>query len=186
MEKRDFEDLIQKKISDAEKFLIVELNPNDPMLADQITLGDDWDNPFKLAKALDKHSAYYARWATLLKTLKQKRQRLTERKNVWESKIKKDIENQIFKENKVKGMTANNAKPSSVSVEYRFNSIYNAKNEDYVKYNKSIINIERQIDIVEVVVKAFEQRKDMLVSMGHLVRTMIEKDLLVCKKLIKK
>jgi hypothetical protein len=179
--KRDFENLIKNKIADAEEFFTATLNPNDPDLSVQITLGDNWDNPFELTKACDRHSAYYARWATLLRSLKRDRQRLEERKKVWESKIKVEIERRLFELNKQKGMTANNAKPTGASVDYRFSKIYNSSNDTFTKYNNPIDEIDKQIDIVEVIVKAFEMRKDMLVSMTHLVNKMIDKDLMVHK-----
>jgi hypothetical protein len=179
---KELQGIINSKIADAEKFLIVDLNPNDPNLLDQLTLGDDWDNPFKLSQAMDSHSSLYARWATMLKILKQEHKRLIERKIAWESNIKKKIEVKLFKANKLKGMTANNAKPTGASIDYKFNSIYNSKNEIFNKYNDPILKLENEIDIINIIVKAFEQRKDMLVGLGHLLRSMLEKDLLIHKK----
>lgn len=187
MKANKLKNLVDKKLGDAQSFLVTDLTVNDPMLSDQLTLGDDWDNPFKLAQAMDQHSALYARWATVLKLLKQEHKRLVERKNVWESSIKKRIETKLFKENKLKGMTANTAKPTGASVEYRFNYLYNeGKSRTFNKYNDPINEIENKIDTVSIIVKAFEQRKDLLVSLGHLLRTMMEKDLLIHKKFKRK
>jgi hypothetical protein len=183
MEKKTFDlnTLIKEKIEDAQKYLIGELSTDDSELVDQMTLGDKWDDPFVLTKACDQHSSFYARWATTLKVLSRKKQRLEERRKAWESSVKKNIEIALYKENKVKGMTANNAKPSAVQVDYRFSSKYNKNDETFLKYNLPIQRIEAEIDIAEVVVKAFEHRKDMLRNMSQLVCKLLEKDLIVVK-----
>ncbi len=179
-------DAFKKKIEQAIEMLDVPLDPNDVTLVDQLTLGDKWDDPFTLTKAMDRQPLYYARWATLLRKLKKERQRIQSKYDVWMSITKDEIQDEIFNENVKAGMTANNAKPTNQAVENRFNKYCSdlkiSYHEKYVEYYTPLDEIEEQIDIVDVIVKAFEQRKDMFISLGSLVRSMIDNQLMIYKQ----
>ena len=62
-------EILENKIRAAQDALDVSLNVDDPDLIDQITLGEKWDDPFALTKAMDTQPMYYAQWATLLRKL---------------------------------------------------------------------------------------------------------------------
>ena len=185
---KDFQSAMNKQIEKAKSALDVSLNPNDPALINQVTLGDQWDNPSVLAEALDMQPMYYARWATLLRSLKRERDKLKQRYEVWESSVKEKLTKSIYEANVGKGQTPSNAKPSQQSVTDRFNIVYAGRSQkysefhdQYLEYYNPIEEIEEKIDTVEVVVKAFEMRANTLISLSHLVRTMIEKGLVVVK-----
>ena len=189
--KLNLSEKIDKKIEEAIKLFDVTLDADDPGLIDQVTLGDNWDDPFALTKAMDTQPLYYARWATLLRKLKKERQECQQRYNVWVSIAKEEINDEIFEENKSSGMTANNAKPTNQAVENRFNKYYISEEGDEEFHNGYLENIsplekvDLQIDTVEIVVKAFEQRKDMLISLGSLVRSMVDNQLLIYRDKLK-
>lgn len=181
----DYSKLIQAKIDEAVDLLDVTLDVDDPSLAEQITLGDKWDDPFALTKAMDTQPLYYSRWATLLRKLKKQKQEVQQKFDVWVSIIKENLSEEIFSENIDSGMTANNAKPTNVAIENRFNKYYVSEegaedlHQEYIEMKKSVDDIEAMIDTVEIVVKAFEQRKDMLISLGSLVRSMVDNQLMI-------
>lgn len=187
--KVNLEDAIQKKIDSVIKMLDVDtLDPDDLNLSEQITLGDKWDDPFELTKAMDRQPMYYARWATLLRRLKRDRQKITSEFDVWLSITRDRVQKKLFDENIESGMTANNAKPTQPTIESRFNKLYvdpkslkPQLHQEYMKYKKPVDEIEYKVDVVEVIVKAFEQRKDMMISLGSLVRGMIDNQLLIYK-----
>ena len=99
---------------------------------------------------------------------------------------KDELQEEIFAENVKAGMTANNAKPTNQSVENRFNKYCSDSKTTYynqmIEYNTPVQEIDDQIDIVDVIVKAFEQRKDMLISLGSLVRSMVDNQLMIYKQ----
>jgi hypothetical protein len=190
----DLSTLINDKIQEAIDMLDVTLDSDDPALIEQITLGDNWDDPFALTKAMDTQPLYYSRWATLLRKLKKFKQEHQQKFDVWASIIKENLAEEIFDENVESGMTANNAKPTNQAVENRFNKYYVSADGDekmhheYLEMRKELEKVDNQIDTVEIVVKAFEQRKDMLVSLGSLVRSMVDNQLMIYrdKKKIRK
>ena len=185
---KDFklDDVFKKRIEQAAEMLDVPLDPNDVTLTEQLTLGDKWDDPFTLTKAMDRQPLYYARWATLLRKLKKEKQRQQQKLDVWMSITKDELQEEIFAENVKAGMTANNAKPTNQSVENRFNKYCSDSKTTYynqmIEYNTPVQEIYDQIDIVDVIVKAFEQRKDMLISLGSLVRSMVDNQLMIYKQ----
>lgn len=176
----------KKKIEQATSMLDVPLDPNDVNLIEQLTLGDNWDDPFALTKAMDRQPLFYARWATLLRKLKKERQKLQQKYDVWMSISKEEIQDEIFSENVKSGMTANNAKPTNQSVENRFNKYTSDEKTDLYKqcgeYKQPVDEIDGYIDTVDIIVKAFEQRKDMMISLGSLVRSMIDNQLLIYRQ----
>jgi hypothetical protein len=182
----DIRKMFSNKIEQAIATLDVPLDSDDPDLIDQLTLGDKWDDPFELTKAMDRQPLYYARWATLLRKLKKERQIIQQKYSVWESIAKEQIQDEIFNENVKSGMTANNAKPTNQSVENRFNKYCSDKtisySEEYKEYHGELDEIEEQTATVETIVKAFEQRKDMFISLGSLVRSMIDNNLLIYRQ----
>jgi hypothetical protein len=180
---------IEQAIERARKALEVELDPNDSDLINQITLGDGWDDPAVLTKALDRQPLYYARWATLLRNLKKERSRLSTRYDAWMAIKKESLAAAILKENIESGMTASTGKPTGTAIDQRFISDYVAlkksnkdKHDEYLKYKKPIDSIEEKIDTAEIVVKAFEQRKDMLISLSSIVGKMTDSGLLIYRK----
>lgn len=179
-------DAFSKKIEQAREMLDVPLDPNDINLSEQLTLGDRWDDPFELTKAMDRQPLYYARWATLLRKLKKEKQKLQQKLDVWMSITKDEIQEEIFQENIKSGMTANNAKPTNQAVENRFNKYCSdnktAYHKEFAEYNIPVQQIDDSIDIVDVIVKAFEQRKDMFISLGSLVRSMIDNKLMIYRQ----
>lgn len=188
--KPNFDKLISDKIKEAVEMLDVTLDNNDPALIDQITLGDNWDDPFALTKAMDTQPLYYSRWATLLRKLKNMKQEYQKKYDVWESIVKENITEEIFKENIDSKMTANNAKPTNSAVTNRFNrycvSIKGDMHKEYLKMRSELDKINDRIDTVEIVVKAFEQRKDMLISLGSLVRSMVDNQLMIYRDKLRK
>ncbi len=188
----DYSTLISNKINEAIEMLDVSLDTDDPKLINQITLGDNWDDPFALTKAMDTQPLYYSRWATLLRKLKKMKQEYQQKYDVWASIIKENLTEEIFDENVQSGMTANNAKPTNQAVENRFNKYYvsdegdESMHAEYLEMRKQIDNIDNQIDTVDIVVKAFEQRKDMLISLGSLVRSMVDNQLMIYRDKLKK
>lgn len=185
---QDFQAAMDAQIERARSALDVKLNPNDPELIHQVTLGNQWDDPNVLAAALDMQPLYYARWATMLRILRRQRDKVSQRYSVWESIVKDTIAKQIYNENIDKGMTANNARPVQQVVQDRFNSKYIRKGKNntkehtqYLEYKSAVDSVEEKIDLVEVIVKAFEMRANTLIALGHLVRTMIEKGFVVIK-----
>ena len=179
-------ELIQNKLKEARKFLDVRLNPDDPELAEQLTLGSDWDNPSAITRAMDMQPAYYARWATLAKNLEKEREKIQLKFDVWKSKKKLSIREYIREKYiKEKGLTEKQAmeRVTQALVDDKFNSKYNYSNEYFLKYKEPLDEIEGEIDKVKLIVKAFEMRRDLLVSMSHLVRSMIDHNILsVVKK----
>lgn len=179
--------LVESKIEEAISMLDVTMDTDDTKLIDQITLGDNWDDPFALTKAMDTQPLYYSRWATLLRKMRKQKQEYVQKFEVWMSIIKEDLTEEIFNENIESGMTANNAKPTNQSVENRFNKYYVSEDgsdemhSEYLTMKKIVDEIDNKIDTVEIVVKAFEQRKDMLISLGSLVRSMVDNQLLIHK-----
>ena len=61
---KNYLSLIREQSKLAKKDLIVELNPNDPSLSEQLTLGDNWNDPKAVTEAVDMHPMFYARWLT--------------------------------------------------------------------------------------------------------------------------
>lgn len=179
-------DLIKNKIKEVNNFFNVELNPDDPKLSEQITLGKNWDNPFELTKALDMQPAWYARWAYLLKELQNERAKLQSIYDVWASGRRKLIRKKIVKRKLDKGVTitqANNITQSVIDDEFNLLYSYNGeKKKIFLKYKNPIDEIELQIEKVKIVVDAFKQRKDLLSTMGYLVRSMIENNIMIKKK----
>ena len=180
-------EILENKIRAAQDALDVSLNVDDPDLIDQITLGEKWDDPFALTKAMATKPMNYAHWATLLRKLKREKQILQSSFDVWVSCIKNDLADDIFQENINSGMTASQSKPTGNTIDNRFNYDYikvpNTENyNEYMEYYRPLQQIDEKIDIVEIVVKAFEQRKDMLISLSSLVRGMVDNQLLIYRK----
>jgi hypothetical protein len=187
---KDFRTLMDEQIENARKALDVSLNPDDPELSDQMTLGGHWDDPAILSTALDLQPLYYARWATLLRSLRRERDKLLQIYSVWESDTKERITQLIYDANVKKGMTPSNSRPTQQQITDKFNSQYVKKGKApeaeerhniYNKYRLPLDKAERQIDIVEVVVKAFEMRSNTLIALAHLLRNMIDKGLVAVK-----
>lgn len=182
--KKTLSEMIDEKIEQARAVFDVELDSDETDLLEQMTLGRNWDDPFAITKAMDTQPLYFARWATLLKRLKKEKQIIENKFNVWKSIVKEDLADEIFDENKTAGMTANNAKSSLSSVENRFNKYYVSgedveMNKEYLKYHDPLDQINEKIDITDITVKAFEQRKDMLISLGSLIRSMVDNNMLI-------
>jgi hypothetical protein len=186
----DILESVQERLKQIREYVwIKDVGAEEESLASQLTLGDDWDNPFKLSKALDQHSAIYARWASVLKRLKNARNQLQLKKDAWESEKREQIAGIIFEENVAAGMTASNAKPTEGAIKDRFKSVYLKTNdkgsftdEESVEFIRPVVKIDEAIDTIEPIVKALELRKDMLMSMGSLVRAMIDNQLFVYRK----
>lgn len=183
---RELSSMMDQRIQQAVSFFDVKLSPDDPGLGEQLTLGNNWDDPFALTKAMDTQPVFYSQWATILRKLKREKQQLQMEYDVWQSTIKDQLTSDIFNENIHLGMTANNSKPTNQSVDNRFNSIYvnvaGAGHADYIHYREPVDTIDEKIDTIEIVVKAFEQRKDMLISLSSLVRGMIDNQLMIYRK----
>jgi hypothetical protein len=176
-------DVLKDIYRKVDEVFVVPLDEGDSNLKEQITLGSNWDNPYELSKAMDRQPMWYGQWATLLRELKREREKLQLMYKAWESERKEKLTEIIFQSNKKKGMTSNQAKPSASVVNDRFNSFYIDVNGKYHKKYKKVIgdlnSVEERIDRIEVVVKVMEQRKDMLISLSSLIRTMIDNHMLI-------
>lgn len=175
--------LIKDKLKEVDDFFYsgFKFDPNDVTLKEQITLGKDWDNPKKLSMAMDQHSARYIQWAFLMKQLKVQKEKLELKYKVWESKKKEFIRQSIIDKRVKKELTEKQAMQNitQAMVDGKFNIRYNYKNEIFVKYKKPVDDIDLKLEQVSLVVEAFKQRKDLLVVLGYVVKSMIENNLLV-------
>lgn len=177
-------DAISKKVDEAKKQLDVQVNPDALDLSSQITLGNNWDNPFKLSEALDKQPGIYANWASALAILRREQTKLKEKFNVWQSDRKLKIRDHLINQNKKKGLTNLQAIKNITNsmVDDEFNSRYHAGVSIYDKNRKKLEEINENIEILEIIVTAFKQRKDMLQNLSLLVRSMMENNLLITKR----
>ncbi len=140
---------------------------------------------------MDRQPIYFARWATLLKKTKRQYQGHLAKFNTFNSVVKEKMSEKIFADNIKKGMTANNAKPTVTAIDGRFENEVVGGNwtepsirkyhEEFIKLKNNVEVWEQRIDSIDIVVKAFEQRKDMLISLGALVRSMIDNKLFIYK-----
>lgn len=184
----DMKNIISKRVKEVNDYLNVELNPDDPTLAEQITLQNKWDDPFALTKAMDMQPTYYARWATILRNIKVKREKIRAVYNVWESEKKNKIRRLIYLERKKNGLTDKQASQNitQAMVDDRFNIKYNYDNKIYCKYKLPLDKVEKEYDEVKIIVDAFAQRKDLLVAYGHLVGNMVKSGIMVMRDKHKK
>lgn len=176
--------ILEKKISEAKSFLNVKLNPDDPELAKQITLGKNWDNPNEISKALDMQPAWYVRWAYINSQLKRNREKIKLEFDVWVSNKKMNIREELFRKNKDNGMTDRNARQSitAAQVEDTFNIKYNYDNEIFKRKKEKLDKIDTDIEKVSLIVEAFKQRKDTLIELSRMVKSMMENNLLYYNK----
>jgi len=178
-----FKDIINSKIKDVRDILNVKLNPDDPSLIEQITLGNRWDDPSELSKSLDMHPLWYARWAFLSKKLKNEVDRLQSIFNAFESNKKIEIRDILVERRKKNGLTDKQAiLVTQTMVDDKFRVKYNYENEIYKKYRIPLDHAIENYDNVTIIVDAFKQRKDLLVVLGYLVKSMIENNLLSINK----
>lgn len=175
---------ISKKVDEARKELDVQVNPNALDLGSQITLGNDWDNPFKLGEALDRQPGIYANWASALSILKREQKKLKEQFDVWQSERKLKIRDFLIIKNKKKGLTNLQAikNVTNSMVDDEFNKRYHSGVSAYDKYNEKLVSLNDNIETLEIIVTAFKQRKDMLQNLSLLVRSLVENNLLIVKK----
>jgi len=186
MHKNKFREIADSLIEKARQDLEVELNPDDPTLAEQLMLGDRWNDPAVVTNAVDQHPMFYARWNTLYKHLKRELKVASEMYDVWESSKREIIAAKMFSKNVDSGMTPNNAKPTTAQVNDKFNRLYKTIDskgyEQYVAKHKRVEELEIQIDIADVVVKAFEHRKDMMLSFMSFIKFQYENNLVRINK----
>lgn len=186
MTKNNLTEEIKKRVKDAKDSLDVSLNPNDPTLIEQMSLGEDWDDPERLAKALDMHSLWRARWSKMLKTLRGEKEKLENKYKTWESIKKEEIYDELFQGNIDEGMTANNAKPTNTTVERRFQKDYvdpeAESHKEYQNHKKPLDILNQRIDNISVVVEAFDARTQMLIQLSGLLRSMIDNKIYIPKK----
>jgi hypothetical protein len=182
--------IIDEKIKQINKIVEVELDADDSELSDQITCGDSWDDPATLGKAMDGQPHTYMRWAYLLKSLQVENEKIRSLLDVWVAEKKEEIRNQIYEENIKKGMTPNNSVPTSSAVENRFKTAYEEVDDDgeyiddeYKHFDNKMLEIGDKVSKVGIVVKAFEQRHSMLISMSALLRSMMDNNLITKEKL---
>lgn len=171
----------------------VNLEMDETDLIDIITLGDNWDDPMALMKAMDEHPTYFARWSYVYRFVQNKLDGYKEQYKVWEAKKKDELREQIFDENESGGMTPNNAKPTDSSVNTRFLKHYHQDCKpteevgeqdikDYLLMMKKINIYTARVEKLKIVVEAFKQRTSMLVSMASLLKSMVDNNLLIMKK----
>ena len=182
------ENIVSKRMEQIDKFMDVDLDVDDENLSDQITCGDKWDDPVTLGKAMDKQPQLYAQWAYFFKHLKNERIKVKSLLDTWIAQKKEEIRDQIYDENIKKGITPNNSIPTGSAVDNRFKTSYEEVNgdgeyidEEYEHFDNIVSDIESKISGVEIVVKAFDQRHSMLISMSSLVRSMMDNQLIVKK-----
>lgn len=187
------ETIIKNKISEITNLLDAELDENSDSLFDQITCGDNWDNHNVLMKAMDKQPILYAQWAYLLKSLKHERNKIQAQLDVWTSNKKEAIAEQIYDTNIEGGMTPNNAKPTGGVVDNAFKIKYmevddegDWVDEDYGEFQELLEKYDLKIMKVEIIVEAFKQRKDMLITMGSLLKGVIDNQLYINKSKFKR
>ena|ERR1035437_3933715 len=185
MKNNKYVELLNKRLKEVDNLFDVELNPNDPKLSDQITLGDRWDNPAELNKALDMQPLWHARWANIRRKLMNEKAMLQQKLDVYVSKKKEMLKRKIYKRNIKKGMTKNNARPNISDVDRRFISLSD-KDKKYQRIKKPLDEVQERLDAVSLVVDAFKERTGTLIALGHMVRSMIEKDLIIYTKGSKK
>lgn len=184
-----FDGAIQKRIKEAGKFLDVDLDIDVGKLKNQITLGNDWDDPKAISKALDTQPQIYAYWSTLLVKLKREMKKIEMEFNSWKSMKKIKIRKLLVEKYVTKDkMTRNNANKEVTAgmVEDYFNSKYNYSNRIFVKKVTPLDDITKAVSEIEIIVSAFKQRKDLLTYLALMVKTMIEKDIWIKKPMRRK
>jgi hypothetical protein len=182
--KGDETQAIRSRIKDIDKFLDPSLlESDDDNLSETLTLGDNWDDPLALSKAMDEHPSYFARWSYIYRATQRRLKYHNEKYNTWVAKKKKQLEKELYDENIDKGISPNNSKVSITSVENAFNAKYNdkCKIEFYLKLRKNVMLYEERVEKIKIVIEALKQRSVMLVSMSSLLKSMVDNNLLVHK-----
>jgi len=109
-----------------------------------------------------------------------------ERLTIFESVKREALFALIVKENIDVGMSPTSAKPSASQVTERFDSVYRSpkspKYKYYTKYAQPVAELEERIDIVEVIVKAMEHRKEMFLSYMGFIRFQYEQGLITIRQ----
>ena len=109
--------------------------------------------------------------------------------NSYVASKKEEIRDDLYEENIKAGKTPNNAVPTQSQIDNKFKIVYEEVDDngeytdgDYEKYNIMVSDIEDEVAKVEIIVKAFEQRQSMLISMGSLVKGMMDNNIHIKKK----
>lgn len=190
--KIDIGKLTAERMKQVDSLLTVELNPNDPSLEEQLSMGDNWDDPSEITKHMDMQPLWYARWASLYRAKQSELRLSSEKFKTWYSVTRQEVYDILYDENIENGMTPNNAKPVEKSVDARFDFIYRNPNPEtdeelkcvmeYNEYKDQVEKLEYEVDQLKIVVEALIQRKDMLISLGSMVRTMLDHKLKIQRK----
>lgn len=131
---------------DIQKHLRFTDDPEEFSLDGIMTLGDDWDDPIKLGKALDMHPVYEAKYAKLLNKLETNLEAASSKLKAFESYCKGILSDILFYENRVAGMTANQAKPSIDAVKIRYETDIVNGDESDIRNFATPVNIGKMLD----------------------------------------
>lgn len=174
-----------KAVEKAEKSLNVnKLNVNNINLMKELTLGDDWDSPHALGKALDFQAYNFAQWSTLKNHVQAECKKEEDIFNVWVGKKRLKLREVII-QNKMNKNKATRKQAAQGITQQLVDDYFNREYYDTDLYNKRKKKVEilrKSLQTLEVIVNAYKHRKDMLTSMTNLLNRMIDKDLLVIKR----
>jgi len=183
--------IIKDKMDQIQSALMIPLD-EDTDISEHLTLGENWDDPFKILEAMDTQPQYYGGWSSMLKTLKLLRTKIQAEFDTWLAVHKEDLHERVYNFNLEKlGMTPNNAKPTGTEIDRKFKTIVSqpSNNEKekkisvgFKKYTHDLEDADMDIIRVEGIAKAYEQRHGMLISISALVRSMMDNNIYIKAK----
>ena len=182
--------VIKDKMDQIQSALMIPLD-EDTDISEHLTLGENWDDPFKILEAMDTQPQYYGGWSSMLKTLKLLRTKIQAEFDTWLAVHKEELHEQTYNFNLEKlGMTPNNAKPTGTEIDRKFKTIVSQPSGEkekkisvgFKKYTKDLEDADMDIIRVEGISKAYEQRHGMLISISALVRSMMDNNIYIKAK----
>jgi hypothetical protein len=202
----DFKKINAERAIDAELDKITQFlkfSPEDDTMAIEniMNLGDDWDVPDVVVKALDNHPRHESRYLSLKRDRDVIRTKCKSKLDYFEAKVKEWLEEMIFTENIAAKMTANNAKPTSSKINNRFlikivqgniddASVISSSDEDMTIgecvrfYNKLVNDFEladESYNKVKIVCDGLKCRKELLISFSSLLGKLVDNNLIVLR-----
>jgi hypothetical protein len=207
-------DIFKKKLQEVKEHLKFKPIEDERTLTELLTLGDEWDRPEVLVRAMDEHPEWEARYAAMLRDVENEKDAAQAKMDFFMSVTLERFEDLIFEANKAKGMTANNAKPTAAKVKGAFTvkivngdpddadpffwdmdedgeveAVYETCGERVKKYQELFKELDEAIaryDQIKIITQAFKNRKDMLISISSLVGKLVDNGLIVLRKASRK
>lgn len=169
-------DNIENKFKSKLKSLSITMRIDDGEVIDivqALKLGADLENPFALLTAMDEHSSQYAYFANLLADVKSEKEQAERDFKLWFVQKREGI----FHSLKRRGRT----RPTQDDIHYEMLRLYK-EDEEFVEITNQKKELFKKESRLQFICEAFKYRKDLLISIGTLFRTLVDNKIIILDK----